>query len=140
MCFFPGFSLQTNGEKHCKFLADYLENDYAGRFCNVNIVSDFAGIQRFVTGFCQWACWFMNVFKHYPSSLKEKKKELGQYFSFVIICITWMVYYLFRFIYVHAYPLALELDPCWSSDVEWFKNFTSTNGLLSMVKSSSVDQ
>ncbi|KAJ0044448.1 hypothetical protein Pint_04963 [Pistacia integerrima] len=49
----PGgfLAFETNGEKHCKFLVDYLENDPAGRFCNAKIVSDFAGIQRFVTGF-----------------------------------------------------------------------------------------
>ncbi|KAK9274929.1 hypothetical protein L1049_022184 [Liquidambar formosana] len=49
----PGgyFAFETNGEKQCKDLVEYLENDYEGSFCNVNIVSDFAGIQRFVTGF-----------------------------------------------------------------------------------------
>ncbi|KAF2286106.1 hypothetical protein GH714_010401 [Hevea brasiliensis] len=35
----------TNGEKQCQFLVDYMENN-PGKFCNVNIVSDFAGIQR----------------------------------------------------------------------------------------------
>lgn len=47
------FAFETNGENQCKFLKNYLENDSAGSFCNVNIVSDFAGIQRFVTGFRQ---------------------------------------------------------------------------------------
>ncbi|GAY53861.1 hypothetical protein CUMW_152240 [Citrus unshiu] len=51
----PGgfFAFETNGEKQCKFLKNYLENDSACSFCNVSIVSDFAGIQRFVTGFRQ---------------------------------------------------------------------------------------
>jgi release factor glutamine methyltransferase len=51
----PGgfFAFETNGEKQCKFLVDYMQNDIAGSFCNLNIVSDFAGIQRFVTGFRQ---------------------------------------------------------------------------------------
>ncbi|KAL5804996.1 hypothetical protein ACOSQ3_031796 [Xanthoceras sorbifolium] len=51
----PGgfFAFETNGEKQCKFLVDYLENDNAGSFCNMKIVSDFAGIPRFVTGFHQ---------------------------------------------------------------------------------------
>lgn len=51
----PGgfFAFETNGEKQCKFLVDYMQNQIAGSFCNLNIVSDFAGIQRFVTGFRQ---------------------------------------------------------------------------------------
>ncbi|XP_022730680.1 uncharacterized protein LOC111285470 [Durio zibethinus] len=51
----PGgfFALETNGEKQSKFLVDYIENDKPGSFCNINIVSDFAGIQRFVMGFRQ---------------------------------------------------------------------------------------
>ncbi|KAG8657921.1 release factor glutamine methyltransferase [Manihot esculenta] len=49
----PGgfFVFETNGEKQCKVLVDYMENNNPGKFFNVNIVSDFAGIQRFVTGF-----------------------------------------------------------------------------------------
>ena len=43
--------LQTNGEKQCKFLVDYMENESKGNFYDVKIVPDFAGIQRFVTGF-----------------------------------------------------------------------------------------
>ncbi|XWS52744.1 hypothetical protein CRYUN_Cryun11dG0098400 [Craigia yunnanensis] len=51
----PGgyFAFETNGEHQCKFLVDYIENDKPGSFCNINIVSDFAGIQRFVMGFRQ---------------------------------------------------------------------------------------
>ncbi|XVF05014.1 hypothetical protein REPUB_Repub05bG0134600 [Reevesia pubescens] len=51
----PGgfFAFETNGEKQCKFLVDYIENDKPGSFCNINIVSDFAGIHRFVMGFRQ---------------------------------------------------------------------------------------
>uniref|UniRef100_A0A5B7CC92 Methyltransferase small domain-containing protein n=1 Tax=Davidia involucrata TaxID=16924 RepID=A0A5B7CC92_DAVIN len=49
----PGgfFAFETNGEKQCKFLVDYMENEPEGSFCGVNIESDFAGIQRFVTGY-----------------------------------------------------------------------------------------
>lgn len=49
----PGgyFAFETNGEKQCKFLVDHLENDCGGSFCDVKIESDFAGLQRFVTGF-----------------------------------------------------------------------------------------
>ncbi|KAL9236523.1 hypothetical protein vseg_011181 [Gypsophila vaccaria] len=48
----PGglFAFETNGEKQCKVLADYLENVTGDRICDVNIVSDFAGVPRFVTG------------------------------------------------------------------------------------------
>ncbi|KAJ9182972.1 hypothetical protein P3X46_006898 [Hevea brasiliensis] len=54
----PGgfFVFETNGEKQCQFLVDYMENNNPGKFCNVNIVSDFAGIQRFVTGFINDKC------------------------------------------------------------------------------------
>ncbi|CAN1272366.1 Release factor glutamine methyltransferase [Linum perenne] len=49
----PGgfFALETNGEEQCKYLVDYIQREFVGIFCNLNIVSDFAGIQRFVTGF-----------------------------------------------------------------------------------------
>ncbi|CAL5392305.1 unnamed protein product [Camellia sinensis] len=49
----PGgfFAFETNGEKQCKFLVDYMKNELKGGFCDVDIVSDFAGMQRFVTGF-----------------------------------------------------------------------------------------
>lgn len=49
----PGgfFVFETNGEKQCEFLLNYLTNTAHGCFCNVNVVSDFAGIRRFVTGF-----------------------------------------------------------------------------------------
>lgn len=49
----PGgfFAFETNGQKQCKFLVDYMENVIPGTFCKLNVVSDFAGIQRFVTGF-----------------------------------------------------------------------------------------
>ncbi|KAK8550746.1 hypothetical protein V6N12_039437 [Hibiscus sabdariffa] len=41
----PGgfFAFETNGEKQCRFLVDYIQNEKAGRFCDINIVSDFAG-------------------------------------------------------------------------------------------------
>lgn len=43
--------MQTNGEEQCKFLAGYMETESKGVFSNVKIISDFGGIQRFVTGF-----------------------------------------------------------------------------------------
>ncbi|KAG6687240.1 hypothetical protein I3843_11G060400 [Carya illinoinensis] len=51
----PGglFIFETNGEQQCKCLIKYLESDLRGSFCNVDIVSDFAGIQRFLIGFRQ---------------------------------------------------------------------------------------
>lgn len=44
------FAFETNGEKHCKFLVDYINKEFQESFHDVKIVSDFAGIQRFVTG------------------------------------------------------------------------------------------
>ncbi|OMO77535.1 Modification methylase HemK [Corchorus olitorius] len=51
----PGgfFAFETNGEKQCKFLVDYIEKNKPDSFCNIKIVPDFAGIQRFVMGFHQ---------------------------------------------------------------------------------------
>ncbi|EOY25427.1 Heat stress transcription factor A-1, putative isoform 1 [Theobroma cacao] len=51
----PGgfFAFETNGDKQCEFLLNYIENDKSGSFCNVHPVSDFDGIQRFVLGFRQ---------------------------------------------------------------------------------------
>ncbi|KAL5159917.1 Release factor glutamine methyltransferase [Glycine soja] len=43
----------TNGEQQCRALVDYMENYRNGSFCNLEIRSDFAGIQRFVIGFHQ---------------------------------------------------------------------------------------
>ncbi|KAM1244496.1 hypothetical protein ACFX1X_036280 [Malus domestica] len=47
----PGgfFAFETNGEEQCKYLVEYMENDAGGSFCNLNVVPDFAGINRFVT-------------------------------------------------------------------------------------------
>ncbi|KAL6975104.1 peptide chain release factor N(5)-glutamine methyltransferase [Sarracenia purpurea var. burkii] len=49
----PGgfFAFETNGEEQCMFLVDYMQNESKGSFCDIDIVSDFAGTQRFVTGF-----------------------------------------------------------------------------------------
>ncbi|KMS98289.1 hypothetical protein BVRB_4g094370 isoform B [Beta vulgaris subsp. vulgaris] len=48
----PGgfFVFETNGEKQCKLLADYLKDATGDSFRDVTIVSDFAGILRFVAG------------------------------------------------------------------------------------------
>ncbi|OVA04869.1 hypothetical protein BVC80_8565g7 [Macleaya cordata] len=50
----PGgfFAFETNGEKQSKFLADFMVNNSKAVFRDVKIVADFAGIERFVTGFC----------------------------------------------------------------------------------------
>ncbi|KAG6591847.1 hypothetical protein SDJN03_14193, partial [Cucurbita argyrosperma subsp. sororia] len=49
----PGgfFAFETNGEDQCKHLVKYMEDNHRGRLCNLKIVSDFAGIPRFITGF-----------------------------------------------------------------------------------------
>ncbi|GAB2285175.1 hypothetical protein Dimus_019627 [Dionaea muscipula] len=49
----PGgfFVFETNGGKQCKSLVNYLENQMATSFRDVNIVPDFADIPRFLTGF-----------------------------------------------------------------------------------------
>lgn len=51
--------MQTNGEDQCKFLVDYMETRTKGVFYDLKIVSDFAGIQRFVTGFR--ARWVVSI-------------------------------------------------------------------------------
>ncbi|CDP13624.1 unnamed protein product [Coffea canephora] len=49
----PGgfFALETNGEKQSNFLVDSIGSQSEGRFCDVKVASDFAGIKRFVTGY-----------------------------------------------------------------------------------------
>lgn len=43
--------MQTNGEKQSKMIVDYMmSNDLKDCFSDLKIVSDFAGINRFVTG------------------------------------------------------------------------------------------
>ncbi|KAA0052296.1 release factor glutamine methyltransferase [Cucumis melo var. makuwa] len=53
----PGgfFAFETNGEDQCKHLVNYMENSHKGKFCNLKIVSDFASIPRFITGFLNGA-------------------------------------------------------------------------------------
>lgn len=48
---FGRMMMQTNGEKQSKMIVDYMSNDLKNSFSDVKIVSDFAGIGRFVTGF-----------------------------------------------------------------------------------------
>lgn len=44
--------MQTNGEKQSKMIVDYMTtSDLKDCFYDLKIVSDFAGIKRFVTGF-----------------------------------------------------------------------------------------
>ncbi|CAL9244797.1 unnamed protein product [Arabidopsis halleri] len=46
------FVFETNGEKQSKMIVDYMmSNDLKDCFSDLKIVSDFAGINRFVTGF-----------------------------------------------------------------------------------------
>lgn len=45
------FLMQTNGETQSKFLVVYMDTKVKGTFRGLNIVSDFAGIGRFVTGY-----------------------------------------------------------------------------------------
>ncbi|XP_010907337.2 uncharacterized protein [Elaeis guineensis] len=49
----PGgfFAFETNGDKQSEFIADFMSTMWGNFFENVKIVSDFAGIKRFVTGF-----------------------------------------------------------------------------------------
>lgn len=44
-------ALETNGETQSKFLVDHMDTETKGSFHDVKIISDFAGIQRFVTGY-----------------------------------------------------------------------------------------
>ncbi|CAH8363340.1 unnamed protein product [Eruca vesicaria subsp. sativa] len=45
------FAFETNGDKQSKMIVDYMNSDLKNIFSDVKIVSDFAGIGRFVTGF-----------------------------------------------------------------------------------------
>ncbi|WOK99521.1 hypothetical protein Cni_G08233 [Canna indica] len=45
------FAFETNGDKQSKFIADLMTTRWRKVFHNVKMVSDFAGIKRFVTGF-----------------------------------------------------------------------------------------
>lgn len=49
----PGgfFAFETNGDEQSKFLVHYIETKKQGNFSKVKMVSDFAGIKRFITGF-----------------------------------------------------------------------------------------
>ncbi|CAN4102528.1 unnamed protein product [Withania somnifera] len=49
----PGgfFAFETNGDEQSKFLVHYIETKKQGCFSKVKMVSDFAGIQRFITGY-----------------------------------------------------------------------------------------
>ncbi|KAM3270112.1 hypothetical protein P3S67_030018 [Capsicum chacoense] len=49
----PGsfFAFETNSDEQSKFLVHYIETKKQGSFSKVKTVSDFAGIQRFITRF-----------------------------------------------------------------------------------------
>lgn len=52
------FLLQTNGETQSKFLVEHMDTETKGSFHNVKIISDFAGFQRYVTGYkARWAVY-----------------------------------------------------------------------------------
>ncbi|KAM7252220.1 hypothetical protein ACFE04_024103 [Oxalis oulophora] len=44
---------ETNGDKQSEALAEFMDKKLKGSFCNVKLVSDLAGVRRFVTGFRQ---------------------------------------------------------------------------------------
>jgi release factor glutamine methyltransferase len=44
-------TFQTNGEKQCRELVDYMKSNRSASLCDLEILADFAGIQRFVIGF-----------------------------------------------------------------------------------------
>ncbi|KAK1308286.1 hypothetical protein QJS10_CPA09g00723 [Acorus calamus] len=50
----PGgfFAFETNGDEQSEFLVDFMVSKLENRFRDVKAVADFAGIKRFVTGFC----------------------------------------------------------------------------------------
>ncbi|XP_065006966.1 uncharacterized protein LOC135584822 isoform X1 [Musa acuminata AAA Group] len=45
------FAFETNGDEQSEFLADLMSIKLGNFFHNIKMISDFAGIQRFVTGF-----------------------------------------------------------------------------------------
>ncbi|CAJ2632141.1 release factor glutamine methyltransferase [Trifolium pratense] len=45
------FAFETNGEKQCRELVDYMKSNRSASLCDLEILADFAGIQRFVIGF-----------------------------------------------------------------------------------------
>ncbi|CAH2043568.1 unnamed protein product [Thlaspi arvense] len=45
------FVFETNGDKQSKMMVDYMSNDLKDTFSDLKMISDFAGIHRFVTGF-----------------------------------------------------------------------------------------
>nr|CAD1819611.1 unnamed protein product [Ananas comosus var. bracteatus] len=47
------FAFETNGDAHSEFLADLMTAKWGKFFHNIKIVLDFAGIKRFVTGYCR---------------------------------------------------------------------------------------
>ncbi|KAK1440144.1 hypothetical protein QVD17_05969 [Tagetes erecta] len=44
------FAFETNGEDQCRFLVDHMKSVHNNSFCDLKIIPDLAGIQRFVTG------------------------------------------------------------------------------------------
>lgn len=62
--------MQTNGETQSKFLVVYMDTKVKGTFRGLNIVSDFAGIGRFVTGYRAWDSPVIDIYLSY------KMKEL----------------------------------------------------------------
>ncbi|KAJ3674802.1 hypothetical protein LUZ60_005418 [Juncus effusus] len=49
----PGgfFAFETNGDKQTEFLADLLSSKWGSFFHNINVVPDYTGIKRFITGY-----------------------------------------------------------------------------------------
>lgn len=64
--------MQTNGEKQSKMIVDYMTSDLKYSFSDLTIVSDFAGIGRFVTGF---RLWDRGAISQYHVLIEQQKGE-----------------------------------------------------------------
>lgn len=51
----PGgfFAFETNGDKQSEDIVDFMTTKWSNTFHDISIEADFAGIKRFVTGFCR---------------------------------------------------------------------------------------
>ncbi|KAI0497584.1 hypothetical protein KFK09_020815 [Dendrobium nobile] len=51
----PGgfFAFETNGDKQSEYIVDFISSQGSNTFHDMRIVADFAGVRRFVTGYCQ---------------------------------------------------------------------------------------
>lgn len=51
----PGgfFAFETNGYKQSEYIVDFMSSQWSSTFHDMRIVADFAGVERFVMGFCR---------------------------------------------------------------------------------------